>query len=382
MIYGYNGSKETYCLCDCDCGNTNIIKLLQSIKRGFTTCGHCIEFNLEHNFFESINTEEKAYILGFLYTDGWTNGRDIIELTLQKRDMEILQEIANKLNFIGNITESIKQNRYETCRLCIHSKKMTSDIVNKGCLPNKTYQIKFPSFDIIPQKHMKHFIRGCLDGDGSICFSKKQCHVSFVGNENMVIGMEHYLHTYENFKTRHVNLYKNDNINFCRMNIAGNRNCKLFLDWLYHDSTIYLKRKFLKYMQLVDEVYRVDSIKPQDRKGLIRPPVKLYDRFLKITYNSMNECSKATGITYGVLKRMCENNDDRICYVENRDNINVSKQRKGRGVIQRDIDHKILNKYISMAEAQRSTGISNKYIWKVCNGLEKTAGGYIWEYAS
>lgn len=41
---------------------------------------------------------------------------------------------------------------------------------------------------------------------------------------------------------------------------------------------------------------------------------------------------------------------------------------------------KIINKYPSISEAERITGIDHTCIINVCKKKQKTAGGYIWEY--
>lgn len=41
---------------------------------------------------------------------------------------------------------------------------MCEDLINLGCVPNKSLILKFPTFDIVPEKYMSHFIRGYFDG--------------------------------------------------------------------------------------------------------------------------------------------------------------------------------------------------------------------------
>ena len=56
-------------------------------------------------------------------------------------------------------------------------------------------------------------------------------------------------------------------------------------------------------------------------------------------------------------------------------------QTNGKAVMQIDpVTGLIVNRFSSMADAQRETGISNKQIWKCCNGQRATTGGYIWRY--
>ena len=52
-----------------------------------------------------------------------------------------------------------------------------------------------------------------------------------------------------------------------------------------------------------------------------------------------------------------------------------------RVIVQLDDNHNIVNKYPSIAEAVRQTGINSKSIRDAANGVQKHAGGYVWEYA-
>ena len=50
-------------------------------------------------------------------------------------------------------------------------------------------------------------------------------------------------------------------------------------------------------------------------------------------------------------------------------------------IIQLDDNHNVINTYPSIAEAVRQTGINSKSIRDAANGVQKHAGGYVWEYS-
>lgn len=388
MEYRYNGSKETYCICDCKCGNKNVPKLLSVIRKGAINCGHCVQFNLKKDYFEKIDTANKAYILGFLFTDGYNNtDRGVIELTLQYNDKEILEKIAKEINYIGNISKAVKCGKYKTARLNIINKKMSNDLEALGCRRRKTYNIEMPSEDIIPNNFLKHFIRGCFDGDGGIGISCKEgkvkvFNVTFCGTYSLVNGIKEYIEKEVNIHVTLFDSYTQNNNNFYRFVIGGNRNVIKFLDWLYKDADLYLERKFNKYKELEKEIDKVDNIKPQELKGLIHNPIKVFNRKTNETYLSMGECSRITGLSLNVIQRMCKNNDDFICYESNK-NIekNDAKRINRRHVYQLDIINRtIINEFDSMAHAEEITGVNSKCIWSVCHGKTKAAGGYFWRF--
>ena len=53
---------------------------------------------------------------------------------------------------------------------------------------------------------------------------------------------------------------------------------------------------------------------------------------------------------------------------------------KSKTIIQLTEDGNYLNEYHSIQEAKRKTNIQRSNIYKVCNGLRKTAGGFKWMY--
>ena len=52
------------------------------------------------------------------------------------------------------------------------------------------------------------------------------------------------------------------------------------------------------------------------------------------------------------------------------------------GVSQYTLDNVFIKEYDSLLDAEKETGVSNGHISKVCRGIKKTGGGYIWKYTS
>ena len=54
------------------------------------------KYPIQEIFFDDINTEEKAYILGLLYADGWNQTeRNSVSLSLKEADKEILDKVTS-----------------------------------------------------------------------------------------------------------------------------------------------------------------------------------------------------------------------------------------------------------------------------------------------
>ena len=54
---------------------------------------------------------------------------------------------------------------------------------------------------------------------------------------------------------------------------------------------------------------------------------------------------------------------------------------RSKPIIQRERNGYFENRFKSMQEAARITGVPAANIWKCCNGKLKSAGGYLWRYA-
>jgi hypothetical protein len=99
------------------------------------------KYSYDENFFEIIDSEEKAYWLGFLLADG-NNTKRTLRFRLKLEDKYILERFLKSIN--GNIP--IKEDKVNlngkiifSCNLTISSVKMCKDVEKYGIIPNKTY---------------------------------------------------------------------------------------------------------------------------------------------------------------------------------------------------------------------------------------------------
>ena len=65
-------------------------------------------YTLDEKYFDKIDSQNKAYILGFIYADGSIN-KGCLNITLSNKDVEILEFIKDELKYSGKI--SIKKNK-------------------------------------------------------------------------------------------------------------------------------------------------------------------------------------------------------------------------------------------------------------------------------
>lgn len=150
-------------------------------------------YDVVEDFFDLINTQEKAYLLGILYADG-CNSTEIscIRLILGEQDYDLLQRLCKLIYkcdrpllkrkgklFTDNGKEYLRKDSY--C-LAISNKHISQQLESYGLVKAKSLKVTFPT--CIPDNLLSHFVRGYFDGDGSLSFSSGQIAISILGTEN------------------------------------------------------------------------------------------------------------------------------------------------------------------------------------------------------
>lgn len=216
------------------------------------------KYFFDEDIFDIIDTEEKAYWLGFLYADGCVNSiTNEIELSLQASDRNMLEKFVNFFQASPSIPIkekiiTINDKTFDVCKVSIFSKKIKKDLVKHGCCPNKSLILSFPK--TIPDNLMNHFLRGILDGDGCINTYKDKrgtMHVIASLTTSYEFGYD-----YEEFLIEKKIFYRHTKpqktgkaYTFAH---GGNVQCKKLFDYLYSNATIYLERKHNKFIAVFD----------------------------------------------------------------------------------------------------------------------------------
>lgn len=194
------------------------------------------------NYFEKINTKEKAYWLGFFSADGYVNqSTRSIEFCLKDEDAVFLFKKALK----SQHKISCKDGKYY--RVSIKDKKMSEDLLSLNLDNNKTYNYSIP-INKIPEKLMSHFLRGYFDGDAYIGISNQNKFVISVteASNRVMIDIQKILKKELNID---FNIRYNKR-NLYVFSIAGKKAQKI-LEYIYKGSNkeIRLERKYKKYKE-------------------------------------------------------------------------------------------------------------------------------------
>jgi hypothetical protein len=224
----------------------NIVKRDKSVYR---------RHQFDKNYFENIDSKDKAYFLGFLISDGCNNLNGAIVLELIQCDLHILNLFQEKIKHTGDIKHYHKISPLQsTSKLIFCSKKASKDLTNLGCIPAKTHHTYFPD---IPEEFHSHFIRGVFDGDGCISFAKRQrkkgLEISPVfaicGNFKLMDKIQQIL--IDQCELNKTKLSKTKSKDIVNINYAGRIQVKRIYNYLYKDcDDLYLTRKKEKFEEI------------------------------------------------------------------------------------------------------------------------------------
>lgn len=215
------------------------------------------KYFFNEDYFEIVDTEQKAYFLGLLYADGNVcikNKRKRVQITLQNEDAYIIQSFCDAIGYKGNLYND----RGKYSKIILYSDKMAEDLIKIGCTPVKSLTLQFPDRHKLPEEFQRHFIRGYFDGDGCVTVNKTGSYIySFTSTESFTDSLRVILKQYNIDISPFQRRYK-DNINSAGSAYLRGKNVTLkFYEYLYKNASVYLNRKHdkikIKYVKIIEQ---------------------------------------------------------------------------------------------------------------------------------
>lgn len=219
----------------------------------------------DETYFDTIDTEHKAYWLGFLFADGYITSKKYKEkhgeesqcvgFSISTKDIEMFVKFRTDLKtnypvhfYSHKINQSFNSST-KMARILITSQHMVDSLKKLGMVENKTLVSQFPK---MPNNLIPHFIRGYSDGDGSIAKyitknNENKCSWKITSTKEMCLSILKYLHK-ENLKI-HQKFPERQKNNWT-LSICGNQQVPKLLSIIYKDATIFLQRKYNKYVEI------------------------------------------------------------------------------------------------------------------------------------
>lgn len=229
---------------------------------------------IQHDYFNKINTAEKAYIFGIYIADGYisiSKSSSRFGISLNVNDIELLTKIRDILSPLSKLyfekarinAQGIKSN--PMYKLIISSKTICDKLNQYNCGKNKTNLLKSIK-NIIPKEYMFDFIRGYFDGDGCITTnSVRKRYLTKDGtskiynytNVSFSITSKDWLILEEvkEFLSAHIskiNLYQESRGNWLLTVNRKSEVKKLYSLLYYNNSLLCLNRKYQKFKQIME----------------------------------------------------------------------------------------------------------------------------------
>lgn len=214
-----------------------------------------------NNELEEIDTEQKAYFLGFMYADGCIsaisrkNSKYIkYQVQISLTDQQIINDFKTVFPFFNlQIFDFSKYKSTWSKQYALRktNKKLFDDLLKHGMLQRKSgKQGKLLKVPNLSKELLPHFIRGYFDGDGSINISKKRPNLRRIeicsSSQEFVLQLKKILESLNIscpiFRKKHNNvspLYVLEWIN--------SKDVLILKEFFYKDATIFLERKKEKF---------------------------------------------------------------------------------------------------------------------------------------
>ena len=218
-------------------------------RRKIVTRGTRID-HFNENVFDQIDTEEKAYWLGFIIADGNVHANTL--------NIELHSKDAGHLEKYKTFLESSRDLEYRktkpAVRFRVNSSYLVQSLAQYGVVPAKSRSIFIPA---IPSNLMHHLLRGYWDGDGWITLRPKR-----LKSNGKLRSNSHWLWGTASLSKEMLDgftqwLIKNGIIStLCKRKLSGcwqlaveGQQVSQLMEILYADSSVYLDRKYEMFMQ-------------------------------------------------------------------------------------------------------------------------------------
>jgi hypothetical protein len=139
----------------------------------------------------------------------------------------------------------------------INQKEICYQLEALGCVSNKSLILEFPT--TVPNELIHHFLRGYSDGDGCIYKNKLQktkTSKPYINTIWKFVSTKQFCNETAKILKEQLDINCSQSLSRPKTNqitttlsVGGNLQVMKVLDWLYKNATIYLPRKYEKYLE-------------------------------------------------------------------------------------------------------------------------------------
>jgi hypothetical protein len=232
---------------------------------------------VNENFFENIDSIEKAWVLGFACGDSHINPKDKSFTTdLKNLDISVLEKFKKYMEsehpiYETDVFDKRTNHTYKHVILSITRHKIYNDLIKLGIGPNKSKELTLPN---IPKHLMRDFIRGifCSDGNwhinttNSLTISIASSVKSFLEEIKIILEKECSIQNC-------IINSNNDNDTCFKLTSSNKKEVVKFYNYIYHDNMkdAYLDRKYNYSTQYYKNLF--NNLRSRNSND---PPLDLY----------------------------------------------------------------------------------------------------------
>lgn len=229
-------------------------------EKGYETNKALNMQNLDHFYFDNIDTYEKAYLLGYFIADGSlqlrkNTGLKRLSFSCTVQDIELLEFVKTNLKSSNSIHISdkvykVKDTNYVSkpmCSFSVTSSNIFDKLLSLGYPPNKTHK-ELPSPNLT-NKLMWKFLLGLFDGDGCISYSMPKGRKHYNYSFSITSNSKQFLNHLSNFlKQNNVKVSVKKDHKSWKLLVSSKKSILKIKEEFYKDIDFGLKRKYDKFM--------------------------------------------------------------------------------------------------------------------------------------
>lgn len=213
--------------------------------------------SLNINYFKEIDSNDKAYWLGFICADGNIN-KNNNKVSLISKDLEVIEGFKECIGAEHAISkretfDKRTNKTYTGYSIQIGNEIFTNHLINLGVTSNKTDVLEFPNID---KKYYPYFIAGLFDGDGSVSWAgenKNYLKLNLITTKEIIDFMVKNIFPQYDIEPKYVCRVTENKLNVWKLHLYSDAH--RFLEYIYGDTNFkyYLKRKYETYLKNIEK---------------------------------------------------------------------------------------------------------------------------------
>ena len=223
-------------------------------------------YTLNEHYFDKVDTERKAYWLGYLFADGFVGDENFNNIVFSQKQSDgyIVKEFAKDIEFTGKTRLSKRTGGFENGEKSVIL-NFSSRTMTKALGKLKMYTCKSMTMEELPpikSDLMRHFVRGYFDGDGSVsmCFKYVNRKGRTIYSRHCdMIGTQPFLEKIARLVPAESFLSDSRTPEMKYLNFNKISSMIPLYHYMYDGATVYLKRKFNVWNDIMGDLTQKEN---------------------------------------------------------------------------------------------------------------------------